>query len=62
MDQLKPYHRPVGESSVTDVNFDIEKHIAENVIRHENAEAQNAGDKQTDGDFTSIKRLNPRPR
>ena len=25
---------------MTDVNFDVEKHIAENVIRHENVETR----------------------
>ena len=37
VDQLKSYHRPVKEPAMTDVNFDVEKHIAENVIQQENA-------------------------
>ena len=49
VDQLKPYHRPVGEPAMTDVNFDVEKHIAENVIRPENVETQKADENPADG-------------
>ena len=49
VDQLKPYYRPVGEPAMTDVNFDVEKHIAENVIRPENVETQKAEENPADG-------------
>ena len=35
LDQLKAYYRPVGEPTMTDANFDVEKHLSENVIRQE---------------------------
>ena len=49
VDQLKPYYRPVGEPAMTDVNFDVEKHIAENVIRPESVETQKADAESVDG-------------
>ena len=36
VDQLKPYYRPVGEPAMTDTNFDVDKHILENITRSEN--------------------------
>ena len=58
VDQLKPYYRPVGEPTMTDVNFDVEKHIAENVIRPESVDTQKVEADLVDGIQTPSRDVN----
>ena len=43
---------------MTDFNFDVEKHITENVIQLENAEKQNAGANPNHGNVDPSRELN----
>ena len=58
VDQIKAYYRPPGEPAITDVNFDVDKHITENVIRKEDTQNPDPESQGSNEPGTSQKTVN----